>query len=167
MSAAFADGVTLFFLPTNLLAIAALGLMVGQGGRFTVLLMLLAGGLVVGCIVIATAIRETPAPLVLQALAACAGAIVVLAWNPPQFVSATLALAGGIGVALNTPPRALMISSAVVSQFASVIAALAVFAAIAFIAAKAKRAWQRIGVRVAGSWIVASAILVLALRLAR
>ena len=31
----------------------------------------------------------------------------------------------------------------------------------------ATRPWQRIGVRIVGSWIAASAILVLALRLAR
>jgi hypothetical protein len=33
--------------------------------------------------------------------------------------------------------------------------------------ARSRRDWQRIGVRIAGSWIAASAILVLALRLAR
>lgn len=35
------------------------------------------------------------------------------------------------------------------------------------IATQATRPWQRIGIRIAGSWIAASAILVLALRLVR
>jgi hypothetical protein len=40
-------------------------------------------------------------------------------------------------------------------------------AAIAFISAALPAFWQRIGIRIAGSWIAASAILVLALRLAK
>ena len=44
---------------------------------------------------------------------------------------------------------------------------LGVLAFVTLIACKADRPWQRIGVRIAGSWIVASAILVLALRLTR
>ena len=38
---------------------------------------------------------------------------------------------------------------------------------VIFISMHSKRSWQRIGVRIVGSWIAASAILVLALRLAR
>jgi len=45
--------------------------------------------------------------------------------------------------------------------------ALATFAAIVLVAIHAERAWQRIALRVIGSWIAASGILALALRLAR
>jgi hypothetical protein len=47
------------------------------------------------------------------------------------------------------------------------VAAFVTLALVAFLASHAARPWQQIGVRVIGSWIAASAILVLALRLAR
>jgi urease accessory protein len=45
--------------------------------------------------------------------------------------------------------------------------AFIIVAGVGTLAALARRDWQRIGIRIVGSWIAASAILVLALRLAR
>jgi hypothetical protein len=111
--------------------------------------------------------RETPAALMLLVLAACAGIVVLLAVKPPASVSGVLSCLTGAAIALNSPPQALTVPAAVASQFGSGISALATLALTAFIAMKAERDWQRIGIRIAGSWIAASAILVLALRLAR
>jgi urease accessory protein len=55
----------------------------------------------------------------------------------------------------------------IVSAFAVTAAEYAILAVAAALTAYCRRDWQRIAVRVAGSWIAASAILVLALRLAR
>ena len=123
-------------------------------------------GLAAGSLVIASAMRETPAATALLAIAALAGILVVLAWAPPLWLSATLAFAAGCAIALNSPPHALTIPAAIAMQIGTAIAAFATLALVAFIAAAAQRPWQRIGVRIVGSWIAASAILVLALRLA-
>jgi hypothetical protein len=165
MIAALLEGLTQFFLPTHLLAVGAIGLLGRQGAR-AAMLALFALGLAAGALVIASAVRETPAATALLAIAAFAGSIVVFGRTPPRWLAATLSFAAGGAIALNSPPQALTIPAAVAMQIGTAIAAFATLALIASIAAGAQRSWQRIGARVLGSWIVASAILVLALRLA-
>ena len=157
-----------FFTPTHLLAVVALGLLAGQQSKRTPVVTLLAFalGLAIGAIVVATAVRETPAALALLAIAAFAGSIVVVALRTTLVVY-LLALAAGAALALNSPPQALTIPSAVAAQLGTGVAALGTLALVIGIAMQAVRPWQRIGVRIVASWIAASAILVLALRLAR
>ena len=85
----------------------------------------------------------------------------------PTRLSDLLAFTAGAALALNSPPQAISIPSAIVMQFGTGLAALATLALVSFIANKANRPWQRIGIRIIGSWIAASAILVLALHLTR
>jgi hypothetical protein len=165
MIAPLLEGIWQFFVPTHLLAVGALGLLIGQGRR-AVLLAPFALGFAAGALVIATAVRETPAATALLAVAALAGLLVVLAWTP-ALLGMALAFAAGGAIALNSPPHALTIPAAIAMQLGGAVAASATLALVAFIASRAARPWQRIGVRVVGSWITASAILVLALRLAR
>jgi urease accessory protein len=167
MIAGVGSGFTQFFLPTHLLAVVALGLVIGQGARVRLHLALFALGLLAGSLAIAAATRETPAALVLLAIAAIAGIMTVLTWAPPFILAAALSLGAGAALALNMPPQALTIPAAVGEQVGSAIAALATIGLVTFVATKATRSWQQIGVRILGSWIAASAILVLALRLAR
>jgi urease accessory protein len=168
MIAGVVSGLTQFFLPTHLLAIVALGLLIGQGARdLPIQLACLALGLAIGSVMIALAMRETPAAIALLGLTAAAGLAVVLAWTPPAFLVGAVLTIAGAGLALNTPPQALTIPVAIVEQIGTAMAALVTLALVAFGAARATRSWQRIGVRILGSWIAASAILVLALRLAR
>jgi urease accessory protein len=167
MIAGVVSGFAQFFLPTQLLAVVALGLVIGKGRRAVPNLALFALGLAAGSVAIAAATRETPAVLVLLAIAAIAGIITLLAWAPPFVLAAGLSLGAGAALALNMPPQALTIPAAVGEQLGSAIAALATIGLVAFVATKATRSWQQIGVRILGSWIAASAILVLALRLVR
>lgn len=166
---AFGAGFGQFFIPTHLLAVIALGLMAGQNAKQTPHLTFAAFtlGLLAGSILIASATRETEAALGLLVLAALSGLIVVAALQLPSVVKNALALATGAGLALNSPPQALTIPAAIAMQTGTAIAALLAVAIVTFITAKAAFAWQRIGIRIAGSWVAASAILVLALRLAR
>jgi len=155
------------FAPTPLLAIVAVGLL-GQPARFPALaLMALGAGLLAGSVAIAFGVGETAAATALLALAAMATVSVVAAWSPPALIRALLALAVGAGLALNAPPHAITIARAIAAQVAFAVAVLVVFAAIAFAAMQARRPWQRVGLRILGSWIAASAVLVLVLRLAR
>ena len=82
-------------------------------------------------------------------------------------VAALLALAAGVALALNAPPHEITIPAAIAAQVGIAVAALATFALVGIHRDAGRAPWQRIGVRIVGSWIAASAILVLALRLAR
>ena len=166
MIAALLAGFWQFFVPTHLLAVGALGLALGRGARPAVMLALFALGLLAGSLVIASAVRETPAATALLVIAALAGMLVVLAWTS-ALLNAGLALAAGGAIMLNAPPYALTVPAAIAMQVGAAGAAFVTLALVALVAAHAARPWHQIGVRVVGSWIAASAILVLALRFAR
>ncbi len=166
---AFVDGLAQFFVPTHLLAVVAIGLLAGQGAlRFPITVFgAYTFGLSVGSIMIAAALRgQNTAPMLLG-IAALSGIVIAAAWPIPYRAKeiAASALAGIL--AFNAPPQAIAIPSAVAEQVGVSVAALATFATIVFVAMRAARPWQRIGVRIIGSWIAASAILVLALWLTR
>ena len=153
--------------PTQVLAIVALGLL-GQPARFPSLALLaLAAGLLAGSAAIAFGVGETAAAIVLLALAAIAAASVIAARAPPNWATALLACAIGATLPLNAPPHAITIAGAIAAQVGFALAGLVVLSATAFGAMHATRPWQRVGLRILGSWIAASAVLVLALRLAR
>ena len=165
---AFANGATQFFAPTHLLAVVALGLLVGQQARLPVIpLAALAAGLAAGSVVVASAIRDNPAAPALLVLAAIAAGLTIVDRPMPSWAAAGPALAIGAALALNASPQEFTVQAAIVAQLSFAIAAILALALTAFVAAQAKVPWQRIGVRIVASWIAASAILVLALRLAR
>jgi urease accessory protein len=166
---AFLSGLTQFFAPTHLLAVVALGLLAGQGApRFPLALCAAyAFGLAVGSVMIAAALRGQNTAFMLLAIAALCGIVIAAAWPIPHRVKPIAACAIGGVLAFNAPPQAITIPSAVAEQIGTGVVALATFVAIVLVAARANRPWQRIGLRVVGSWIAASAILALALRLVR
>jgi hypothetical protein len=168
MSAAV-DGLMLALLPTNLLALATLGLLAGRQGRRVCIVsgILFALGLAAGSLAIASALRDPPAAAALLVIAVPAGIIAAAAWPAPLSVTGALACAGGLALALNTPPQAITLTGAIVSQVVTATAAVIAFAIVAAITAAARQPWHHIALRVVASWIAASAILVLALRLAR
>jgi urease accessory protein len=162
-------GVIDFAIPTHLLAAVALGLLAGQSARrFPFLpLIALAFGLILGSLAIAHGLGETPAAMVLLVLAAVGAAFVAAAWSTPAWIATLLAVLAGAMLPLNAPPHAITIANAIAEQIGFAAAALATFSLISIIAIRMTRPWQRIGVRIIGSWIVASAMLVVALKLAR
>jgi urease accessory protein len=166
---AFLGGLTQFFIPSHLLAVAALGLLAGQHApRFSLRGLAPFGiGLIVGSLIVAYAIRENPASLGLLTLAAVAAGLVVLAGEVPDSLLGLMSFATGSVLPLNAPPHEITIANAVVSQAGFAVAAFVVLALAMTMAMLARRPWQRIGVRILGSWIAATALLVLALRLFR
>jgi urease accessory protein len=164
----FANGAMQFFAPTHLLAVVALGLLAGQQARLPVIpIAALAAGLGVGSLIVASAVRENPVVLALLASAAVAAALTVLARPLPPWVVAAAALPIGVALPLNAPPQEFTVHAAIVAQLGFALAAILTFALATLIATLAKVPWQRISVRIVASWIAASSILVLALRLAR
>jgi hydrogenase/urease accessory protein HupE len=154
-------------ITAHVTALIGLGLMVGQQSRRRATLLAFAIGLMAGLAALAAAIGETRAPLVLLSGAALAGLAAAVGWPMPSILGAPLALIVGAAIGLDSPPRAASIAAANAALAGTALAAFAAVALIAAVAARLRRGWPRIGVRVLGSWIAAAAILVVTLQLAR
>jgi hypothetical protein len=76
-------------------------------------------------------------------------------------------LIAGLALGLDSPPQVVWLADATASLVGTGLSAVLAFALVVLIAAHLTRIWQRIGLRILGSWIAASATLVLALRFAR
>lgn len=164
---ALLDGALFVVSPTNLLALIAIALFAGRYGRVFVAALAFGIGVASGALVIATAMRNFPAMETQLGLAALTGLFVAAGYRPPFVIPLLLSFAGGEALALNAPPQAITLAGAALSQVATGLAGIALFLLVTLCAAIANHGWQRIALRVAGSWIAASAILVLVLRLAR
>jgi hydrogenase/urease accessory protein HupE len=156
-------------VPAHVLAIVALGLLASQQGpahgRGLVALFglsLMAG---IGAIVLAFAADDPD--LALLAVAALAGIGVAIAYPLPMLVTGPLAAVAGIAVMLDSVPQEISMLATLMALMGTAIVAVAMMAAVMALALRLKHGWPAIAVRVVGSWIAASAILVLALRLTR
>jgi hypothetical protein len=174
MSAAFVAGMqNAVLVPAHLLAIIGVSLLVVQERQRRPIVvrwaapLLFAGGLAAGVIMIARAYVPTFAGETLLGLMAVTGIWTALRRGFLPFAPLLLAAMTAFVVALDSPPDAVSLQAAAVMQFGTFFAAILLFTVLVECGARLERDWQRIGVRILGSWIAASAILVLALRLSR
>jgi urease accessory protein len=151
---------------TQFAAVTALALLIGQQGWPSRVLLVFAAGLIVGLGVIALAYVPTYVEQMLLALAAMTGALIALARPLPWPVGAALAAVTGLAVGLDSPPEAISVAEANLTLLGTALSATALLNVLAWLASRLRRDWQRIGMRIAGSWIAASAVMVLALRVA-
>ena len=155
--------------PTHALGLLALGLLIGQqpaGKRLAPLLLFvlaLAGGL----LALAFAVGETPAATVLLAAVAVSGLLVAVGLSLPLPLIGLLALLVGATIGLDSPPEVISIEEAVVMLLGTAIGGTLALVLVVAGAARMGRDWQRLGVRVLGSWTAASALLAIAVRFAR
>jgi urease accessory protein len=156
-------------VPAHALALLALGLLIGQQdrGRRLIPAMSFAGGSATGLAAIAFAIRPTSASDVLLVATGSSAGLVALARPLPALICAALATVAGLALGLDSPPQAISLVRASVMLIGTALGACLVLAAVAAGTMHCTREWQRIGVRIVGSWIAASVTLVLALRFAR
>jgi urease accessory protein len=155
------------FVPAHLLALVGLGLFIGQQHARVLLALFFAAGLVAGLGAIASAVGETQANLALLLTAVITGGLTALAAPAPSVIGWILALVTGAAIGLDSPPQVISVREATMILIGTGLGAFIVVAVVAACTALFRREWQRIGVRVVGSWTAASAILVLAMRLAR
>ena len=155
------------FVPAHLLALVGLALLIGrqENGR-TALLLNFAVALAAGLVAIALAAGPSRANDVLTVSAAIAGLLVAMARPLPQVIGWPLAAVTGAAIGLDLPPDVVDLRTATVMLIGTGFGALILLVAIAQGVTGLRRDWQRIGVRIAGSWTAAAAILVLALRIA-
>jgi urease accessory protein len=162
---AFADGLlNPLTTPAHALTLLALALLLaGQPQRFAGL-VIFALALAAGFVAIVLAVETTPARTVLLAIAAALGVMVAAAWAPKPLAWLLAAIAAG-ALALDSPPQAVTITEAYATLGGTTVGACAMLVLVAAIAGRANADWQRLGIRILGSWIAASAILVLAVQL--
>jgi hydrogenase/urease accessory protein HupE len=157
------------FVPAHLMAIAALGMLIGwhyeRWGRAAQAAYL--AGAVAGLGAIAMAYSPARAGDAVVALAAVSGLLVALARPLPRALALSLAGATGLAVGLDSPPDTVSLDEANRMLAGTALGAAVALAVIAGIVARFPNYLQRIGLRVLGSWIAASAILMLAASLVR
>jgi urease accessory protein len=161
---AFLDGAVQALVPGHLLALIATALIAGRARRRPALLATFAVGTAMGLGALAIGIGETPARDALPAAAALGGLAAVAALRLPAWLPAILAFAVGLALGLDSPPDAIALRQAIIGLFGTAIAAIAILTSVTGVAAALSEVWDGIALRVAGSWVAAIEILVLALR---
>jgi urease accessory protein len=151
-------------VPTHLMAVVALALLIGQQRWVHGAVIAYAAAMIAGLGAIALAYVPTRAEQGVLAVAASAGLLVALGRPLPRPVGVLLAAAGGLALALDSPPEAISLRDANLALLGTATGAVIVLLALLQGTTRFTRGWQRIGARIVGSWSAASAILVLALR---
>lgn len=152
-------------VPSHLVALVGLGLLAGRGAApAAAVLAAFAVGLATGLGAIAWGIGETASGDVVLAVAALSGLFAAVGVTIPLLLAAPLALAAGAAIGLDSPPEAIQLRDAVLTLIGTACGAVAALAVTTMAAAALVRLGQGIPARVAGSWVAAIAILVLALR---
>lgn len=153
----------------HLILLIGLGLLVGQRGRIAghPPLAALTVGLVTG-LILGTGTLNSPFVVPILLLSILCGALLVLAWRAPTLVLAGLALVVGMSVGYDTgmPVAASPAFADIVMPYIGLTVGvmLAVLNSMA-LSSVADGFVARIGLRIAGSWIIAATAMVLALRL--
>ena len=153
----------------HLMALVALGLLLGQQAvrpRY-LLLGLFAASLLAGIAAIAAALTAENSDVIVLAAVAILGLLVALARPVPLIGVGPIVFVVGVALELDSVPQEISTRATLLALAGTTIAASLIPALLATLTTYLRRDWQRIGARVLGSWIAASAILVLALRLAR
>jgi urease accessory protein len=150
--------------PTHLIALVALGLLLGQRGiaRAEAALFAFAAGVVVGLLGAGFGWTvDTDLPLL--AIAMLSGIGVAMSLALPGLICAAIAAAVGAGIGVASNPEAYAGSAMLAALGGAGIGAMLWLLTIAALVNMMKRPWLRILVRVVGSWASASSVLVLAL----
>jgi hydrogenase/urease accessory protein HupE len=157
-----------FLAPAHLMALIGLGLLIGQRGiavgRDAMLAVL--AGLVAG-LLLSDALGNPDADSMLLGLTALAGIAVASALPLfPRLALAPLAALLGTVVGIGSAPENLHGVAWQLMAGGALLSAFLCINVVAILVESLNKAWMRIGVRVVGSWLTASALLVLALSLA-
>lgn len=157
-----------YFVPAHALAIVALGLLIGRQEVWGWLAaMAFALGLAAGLGVMTLGVVPSLMNEIVLGLALMVGLAVALARPLPEILGCVIAVLTGFCIALDSPPETISLSEANRMLIGTGVGALLLLLAVIAVASRLHAGWTGIGARIAGSWIAASALLVLALQLAR
>lgn len=155
-------------VPAHTLSLIALGLLAGRFPSATQarLLAVFAVAALVAFALIAMAYSATQAETLILCLGAAIGLLLAADLIPPFPVAASLTAFIAGAIIVDSVPPVLSVSETMLSLAGTALAAMALAAASAWLSGALPSRIRTIAVRIAGSWIAASAIMVLALRLA-
>ena len=150
--------------PTHLIALVALGLLIGQRGIANAerALATFVVGIALGMICVSFGLTFDT-DLTLLAIATLSGALVALSAALPVFVYAVVAAGVGAGIGLASNPDAFTGKAELAALVGAGIGASLCLLCIVALVNSLVRPWLRILVRVVGSWTCAASVLVLAL----
>lgn len=158
-----------YISPAHLIALIALGLLFGQRGvrasRQAMGALMAALGLGLWLSLRLSGLPE-PDPLLLV-LGSLFGLSVVMARQWPAWVLVPLSALAGLAVGLGSAPDGMAPAQRSAALVGTLIGATLCTACLAGMVHHLHRPWTLVGVRVVGSWLSASAILVLTLAFAR
>jgi urease accessory protein len=154
-------------VPVHIVALFGLALLIGQQRQRRMTILAFAVGLTGGLAALVAAVGETSAASVLLAGSALTGLTAAIGWPVPGMLGAPLAAIIGACIGLDSPPQAASIQGANAALAGTAIGALVLIGLIAAITARLQHGWPRIATRILGSWIAASATMVLALQFVR
>ena len=153
------------FVPAHLLALLGLGLLIGQQapnwGRAAPGAAIIA--LLAGLGVLTLGVVPRGVNLAVLALAMACGVLVALARPLPEWAGGVLAVVTGVAIGLDSPPEVISLREANLMLIGTGFGGTILLVVVVEAASRFSRVWQRIGSRIIGSWIAASAILVLVL----
>jgi len=152
--------------PAHVLALTSLGLIAGRNfvSAGAAIIGAFALGIAAGLGAIAWGVGETPASDALLASATLCGLIAASDVTVPVSLAVPVALVSGSALGLDSPPESILLGEAIAMLIGTACGGVGALAMIAFAASTVARWRQGIVLRVAGSWVSAIAILVLALR---
>jgi urease accessory protein len=166
LAAFFAGLLSPLLTPTHALALVGLGLLISQQDRRLFPQATFALAVSAGLLALVDAVGETPASEVLLAGAAISGVLVAAGFPLPFWLIGALATVIGVAVGLDSPPEVISLEEAAAMLVGTLTGAVLALALLAAVASRTVRDWQKIAVRVLGSWASASALLALAVRFA-
>ena len=151
-------------VPAHLLGLLALGLFHGQRGRGSTAFGLpwIAAGCVAG-LAFARPDAGIAAQILLLGAIAIAGVLVAAAREVPAPMATVVTTAIAFAILMDSAPDTTTVRDRITALAGTGVAISAAFVWISASLACLQRHWQRIGVRIAGSWTSACAMLVLAL----
>jgi urease accessory protein len=157
------------FVPAHFMALLGIGILIGQQspqwGRAAPATVILALALGLSVLTLGVVPRWAGETVMVAALAS--GALAALGRPFPAAVGWMLAAVTGMAVGLDSPPEVLSLREANLMLIGTALGGTVLLVMVVEIASRLTHPWQRIGARILGSWIAASAILVLALRFFR
>jgi len=154
---------------SHALSLLALGLLAGMQPPLqrAALIAVCLAAMAVSFAMITFAYSSERAELLVLVLAVLTGLALASGLKVSFAIAAALAACLGSAILVDSVPAVPSVRETLLTLSGTALAAIVMIAVVAFLSATLPAFWQRIGIRVAGSWIAASAILVLALRLAK
>ncbi len=156
-------------IPAHLLLLLAVGLFIGQQGPKKVEVALASFALAtIAGLTLAWFSIGAQAEFLVLALSTAIGLLIAIALGINRLVAAILVGLAGFSLGIDSAQETLSGQEKLVSLFGSGIAIyfLALYP-MALVDYFNKKAWQKIGVRILGSWVAASSLLVLALAISK